>query len=227
MGFYKRLTKVMNSVNDFGVNKVAPKVGKVINKGVKAAPKVIDKGAGVINKTINAGKTAGKYVSDGSLWKDTQEVAGKINRNVWTDESAYRKGLFGFETANKGLIGDDLNRRVKSAGDKIAGIYDSISKDTVKIGGNEIPNPMKLIKKDEESLIGIKATKRGALLAGATMIATGTPGAVKQYVSNRQGTNMDNQPITSAPRTPAYAQNAGATGDLVFALNNLRHGGMM
>ena len=38
---------------------------------------------------------------------------------------------------------------------------------------------------------------------------------------------MDTQPVTSAPSIPAYANNGGATGDLVFALNNLRHGGMM
>lgn len=38
---------------------------------------------------------------------------------------------------------------------------------------------------------------------------------------------MDSQPVSIAPTTPAYANNGGATGDLVFALNNLRHGGMM
>lgn len=38
---------------------------------------------------------------------------------------------------------------------------------------------------------------------------------------------MSSQSVTSAPRIPAYAQNGGASGDLVFALNNLRNGGMM
>lgn len=93
--------------------------------------------------------------------------------------------------------------------------------------GATIPNPVKLLKKNDKSLLGVKATKRGALLAGGVMFAAGVPQAGKQYIENRQGTNMDSQPMTSAPRLPAYAQDGGATGDLVFALNNLRHGGMM
>ena len=42
----------------------------------------------------------------------------------------------------------------------MASIFDSISKDKVNVLGMEISNPMKLIKKDEESLVGLKATKR-------------------------------------------------------------------
>ena len=84
-----------------------------------------------------------------------------------------------------------------------------------------------LIRKDSDSLVGFKATKKGALLAGGIMMASGVPQAGEQFVRNRQGTNYDQHTVTSAPRTPAYANNGGATGDLVFALNNLRHGGMM
>ena len=58
-------------------------------------------------------------------------------------------------------------------------------------------------------------------------MVAGVPAAGKQFVDNRRGTNHDQQITTVAPRVPAYAQNGGATGDLVFALNNLRHGGMM
>lgn len=65
------------------------------------------------------------------------------------------------------------------------------------------------------------------MVIGAGAVIAGTPAAAKSYAQNRQGQNYDNQAVTSAPRLPAYQQNAGATGDLVFALNNLRHGGMM
>lgn len=65
------------------------------------------------------------------------------------------------------------------------------------------------------------------LVASAGAMIAGAPAAGRQYIDNRQGTNYDQQVTSVAPRVPAYAQNGGATGDLVFALNNLRHGGMM
>ena len=74
---------------------------------------------------------------------------------------------------------------------------------------------------------GMKATGLGVAAAATFQVGAGTPEAVKSWNQNRQGTNYDRQPVTSAPKVPAYAQNGGATGDLVFALNNLRHGGMM
>lgn len=227
MGLYKRLNKIMADVHQIGVEKIAPKVGNVLNKAVNKLPGAIDNVAGKIDKGIKMGSKGVNAIKTGKAWDATQNVAGKINKNIWTDESSYRRVGKRHEVSNKFLLGDDLNRRITSAEDKMASIFDSISKDKVNVLGMEISNPMKLIKKDEESLVGLKATKRGALFAAGAMMIAGTPGAAKQYIANRQGTNMDNQPTTSAPRTPAYAQNGGATGDLVFALNNLRHGGMM
>ena len=89
------------------------------------------------------------------------------------------------------------------------------------------------------SLIGRKFNKKGVALiaAGATVMKGGRD--VKQYVDSRQGQN-DGQLYSSTPRmsTPymlseqmaysqhgrSFADNAGATGDLVFALNNMRNG---
>ena len=89
------------------------------------------------------------------------------------------------------------------------------------------------------SVIGRKFNKRGlALIAvGSTAMAGGRE--TKQYLDNRTGSN-DGQLYSSTPRmsTPyqlsqqmaysshgqSFADNAGATGDLVFALNNMRHG---
>ena len=86
------------------------------------------------------------------------------------------------------------------------------------------------------SLIGWKATGKGklALTAGALVVGTGT--ATKDYTESRVGRN-DGQlrrptPTMSSPYELAnqmaysqggqsYANNAGATGDLVFALDNL------
>ena len=91
----------------------------------------------------------------------------------------------------------------------------------------------------DRSIFGKKFNKRGiALIAvGSTLMQGGKD--VKQYMDDRQGTN-DGQLYkpTTQMSTPyqlseqmaysshgrSFADNAGATGDLVFALNNMRHG---
>ena len=96
-------------------------------------------------------------------------------------------------------------------------------------GDSLLTGKQALVQSGGDNLLpmGLKATKFGVGLAATAQLAAGTPQAVKQWNDNRMGTNFDNQPTTSAPRVPSYANNGGATGDLVFALNNLRHGGMM
>ena len=91
----------------------------------------------------------------------------------------------------------------------------------------------------DRSIFGRKFNKKGlALVAvGATAMQGGRE--VKQYVDERQGSN-DGRLYGTTPQmsTPyqlseqmaysshgrSFADNAGATGDLVFALNNMRHG---
>jgi hypothetical protein len=91
----------------------------------------------------------------------------------------------------------------------------------------------------DRSIFGKKFNKKGiALMAvGATAMQGGRD--VKQYIEDRQGSN-DGQIYSPTTRmsTPytlseqmaysqhgrSFADNAGATGDLVFALNNMRHG---
>ena len=91
----------------------------------------------------------------------------------------------------------------------------------------------------DRSIIGRKFNKKGlALVAvGATAMQGGRD--VKQYLNDRQGSN-DGQLYrpTTKISTPyqlseqmaysshgrSFADNAGATGDLVFALNDMRHG---
>ena len=78
-------------------------------------------------------------------------------------------------------------------------------------------------------------------MAAVGLIDTGMQGSrdVKQYIDSRQGQN-DGQIYRPTPQisTPyqlsqqmaysshgrSFADNAGATGDLVFALNNMRNG---
>ena len=229
MSFWGKLNKSIATIHDIAVNDIAPKIGKVINKTGKAAPKAIDKGAGIINKTINGTKEVIGKVKNG----DFAEAGEKIAKTILTDDDSY-KGLNKFgdkiEFSKKPLILDELNSRAKDIGDKAASIFDFVTRDNFTVAGKEVfsnHNPFKLLKKSEKSLIGWRATGRGVAVAGGVALIAGTPGAAKQFVKSRQGTNIDNQPVTPAPSIPAYANNGGATGDLVFALNNLRHGGMM
>lgn len=229
MSFWGKLNKSIATIHDIAVNDIAPKIGKVINKTGKAAPKAIDKGAGVINKTINGTKEVIGKVKNG----DFAEAGEKIAKTILTDDDSY-KGLNKFdnkiEFSKKPLILDELNSRAKDIGDKAASIFDFVTRDNFTVAGKEVfsnHNPFKLLKKSEKSLVGWRTTGRGVAVAGGVALISGTPGAAKQFVKSRQGTNIDNQPVTPAPSIPAYANNGGATGDLVFALNNLRHGGMM
>lgn len=91
----------------------------------------------------------------------------------------------------------------------------------------------------DKSLIGRSFNKKGlALVAvGATAVQGGK--ATAQYVQDRQGSNDGqlyrpttqmstpyqlSQQMATSPQGRSFADNAGATGDLVFALNNMRHG---
>ena len=91
----------------------------------------------------------------------------------------------------------------------------------------------------DKSLVMRGFNKRGvALVAAGSMMLQGARDT-KQYIQDRQGSN-DGRLYRPTPQmsTPyqlseqmaysshgqSYADNAGATGDLVFALNNSRHG---
>lgn len=61
----------------------------------------------------------------------------------------------------------------------------------------------------------------GLVFAGG--IAQGAGKAINTFDSSRMGT-MDGYVTNATPRVPSYQDNAGATGDLVFALNANRRG---
>ena len=244
--------KVANTMHHLvlGVAQSKP-VEKVVSTGAKALGFGIDKGAGLANTAIEGAQKAVEKAARKETYEQighaVNKHAGKVTRNVLTDDSAYKQvGKIGgapIGVANKNLIADDMRRRVDNTLNTIAGAATYKS----KLGNNladaldsEIPvlnMPSKMIRGMSNGLVttggdnllpmGIKATGFGAVVAAAVQTGRGTPDAVKKWNEGRQGTNMDSRPVTSAPQLPAYAQNGGATGDLVFALNNLRHGGMM
>lgn len=61
-----------------------------------------------------------------------------------------------------------------------------------------------------------------SMIAGAGLVS-GTKEAFDSFNRNRMG-QMDRNIYRAAPQTPSYANNGGATGDLVFAMNANRKG---
>ena len=201
---------------------------KVVSKATKAAANAVEPGAGIIDKSIKGAQKLGSKATNPETYKKigkaVEEKAGKVVDSVITnsaDPENYKQiGKTHAIRSNKSLFGDEMHRRIQGGLDTVAHIAKGDSlltgrKALITTGGDNLM-PM-----------GLKATKLGIGLAATAQLAAGAPQAIKQANTNRQGTNFDNRPVTSAPRTPSYANNGGATGDLVFALNNLRHGGMM
>lgn len=227
----KAIGKVLNTGKNvvLGIAHSGP-VEKVVRTSAKAVADAVEPSAGLINKTIQGTQKAVKKATDANTYKKIgsaiEEGTGKAIKNVITD-SATREGTpykqigkTHMVAANRSLFGDEMHRRVQTGLDTVAHIAR---------GDSLLTGKQALVQSGGDSLLpmGLKATKLGVGLAATAQLAAGTPQAVKQWNDNRMGTNFDNQPVTSAPRTPSYANNGGATGDLVFALNNLRHGGMM
>ena len=234
MGLGKFFGKVTETVSDLTLGVLHSRPVQGVLKGTfKGIAKSVDPAAGVAEKAWKAGeKVVGAATNKETykrIGKAVESGAGKAVKNTLTDPDSYKqigrvpelkignlklnKNVSGAPilASNKVLLADDINRRIKTSLNTLT----AVSKPLITTGGdNLLP-------------FGMKATGLGVAAAVTFQVGAGTPEAVKSWNQNRQGTNYDRQPVTSAPKVPAYAQNGGATGDLVFALNNLRHGGMM
>jgi len=229
MGLGKFFGKITETASDLTLGVLHSRPVQGVLKGTfKGIAKSVDPAAGVAEKAWKAGeKVVGAATNKETykrIGKAVESGAGKVVKNTLTDPDSYKqigkipdlkinKNTVGAPilASNKTLFADDMNRRIKTSLNTLT----AISKPLVTSGGdNLLP-------------FGMKATGLGVAAAATFQVGAGTPEAVKSWNQNRQGTNYDRQPVTSAPKVPAYAQNGGATGDLVFALNNLRHGGMM
>lgn len=209
-----------------GAQRMAPKLRNISGKKISA-----DIGKTVNKTMVGIGddyKTLGKAVNSS---KPGKAINNMIGGNIIDDDAAirFRGSIFNdkarpkttYVSSNKtfGLV-DAVTDRAKTYADGAIHVLK---------GDSWITGKQPLIKTGADNFMpfGIKATGLGTTIAVGGSLLSGTPQAVEQWNKGRQGTNMDSQPVSLAPKTPAYANNGGATGDLVFALNNLRHGGMM
>lgn len=229
MGLGKFFGKITETASDLTLGVIHSRPVQGVLKGTfKGIAKSVDPAAGVANTTLKGAKKVVGAATNKETYKRigkaVESGAGKVVKNTLTDPDSYKqigkipdikinKGISGSPilVSNKTLFADDMNRRIKTSLNTLT----AVSKPLITTGGDNLMP------------FGMKATGLGVVAAATFQVGAGTPEAVKSWNQNRQGTNYDRQPVTSAPKVPAYAQNGGATGDLVFALNNLRHGGMM
>lgn len=113
------------------------------------------------------------------------------------------------------------SKRVLNPGSRYVGALDNLSKKmatyTPRIEQLDAATN-KLTTKGGLKLTGLG---KGILAAGA--IAGATKDAIHEIDKSRMGT-VDNYITRATPRTPSYSNDAGASGDLVFALNANRRG---
>ncbi len=203
-GVYKFVRNSMDDIHDYAA-KMAPKA---------------------YNKVV---KPVGKAAFDTSL-----KVGANTLETTANTVDHFRRNKDTYKKIGKGILNVGENIAMGTA--REASIWAQAGLNV--LGGLE---KLKLIERAplSKSLIGWKMTGRGKLAFTAGALAVGSVGATKDYTESRIGRN-DGQlyrptPTMSNPYDlssqmaysqggQSYANNAGATGDLVFALNNLRNG---
>lgn len=192
-----------------GIFTVGKKVG---DKGFKIAANASDKLVdGTVNEFKNSLKHGAKNIKD-------KTVAGSI------------KGVMNVGPEAEFIGNSALYAKAVAMGDapltsSIFGNNSSITKMAKKTA---------LLKRTDENLIGVKSTGlgKGLLIAGG--LAVGTKEGIQDFSKSRVGVNdgrtYNNAPLINGQTFSAlgasYADNAGATGDLGFALHNQRHSGL-
>lgn len=234
----KGASRLGTGVLKAGVEGAAGIADKTIKGAQKAAPKLkeinakkISDGIGkVTNKTmVGVGddyKTLGKIFNESKPGKAVNNMVGS---NVIDDNTTLR--LRGSLNKNRPKTNYVASNDTFGLVDAVADRFKAYADGAVHVlkGDSFITGKKPLLKTGADNYMpfGLKATGLGTTLAIGGSLVTGTPQAIETLNKNRQGTNYDSQPVSIAPTIPAYSNNGGATGDLVFALNNLRHGGMM
>ena len=205
--------------------------------------------ASFVNKlsdTINDGIRA---VANSGIIGDTVGKATRVGLNVGktVGNVGFKVGATGINTGLKGanFIKDnykEIGKAFANVGKDAAQEANTIAQAGVAMGERLVKSIDRNLLKPaplSKSLIGRSANAKGIALVAAGSMAMQGARDTKQYIQDRQGRN-DGQLYRPTPSmsTPyqlseqmaysshgnSYADNAGATGDLVFALNNMRNG---
>lgn len=205
--------------------------------------------ASFVNRLSDTINDSIRAVANSGIIGDTVGKATRVGLNVGkaVGNVGFKVGATGINTGLKGA--NFIKDNYKEIGKTFANVGKGAAQEANTIAQAGVAMGERLVKSIDrnllkpaplnKSLIGRSVNKRGlALIAGGAIVMQGTRDT-KAYIDNRQGRN-DGQLYRPTPQmsTPyqlsqqmaysshgqSYADNAGATGDLVFALNNSRHG---
>lgn len=103
------------------------------------------------------------------------------------------------------------------------GIRRNVTRESVEAAGNKAMNTAerwasKVVTMPNDDLSKIRLTKSASIAMGGIAMATMIQGGFNRAEEIAMG-EMDPYMVGPAPRIPSYEDNAGATGDLVFALH--------
>lgn len=216
---------------------LAHRLGKIFENVAYTAMEVGKVGGKATGKIAKAGFKGATHI--GNKVMDGVEAAAKVDKRAMVRKMNRNVKEFGANTVDNALTNDASYMRIGKAGgisnklnllDEVATHTRAAGNAAYNIGaGFKIPftngkRTPALFKASDDSLIGLRATGFGkTAMIGGAMIA-GTPRGVQTAFEDRRGF-ADQQSVGHSPGyAPAYTQNAGATGDLVFALNDLRRG---
>lgn len=148
--------------------------------------------------------------------------------NTFKKTLRFGANKFARSAANATKIGLNATGSVLGKTAKITG--NALGKQVKQVGKGTLNLASTLVREDKHnSLIGLRFKKRGlALVAGASMIGA-TAKEAKSYVNEDLRGRVDTYTTPIAPQLNSsgyqnFGQQAGATGDLVFALNKNRKG---
>ena len=184
-------------------------IGSALWSGTKTAGKAVGKASLKTGKAVAGGVgTAAYYAGLGAVkaTKATAKGAAYIAKDAYAgrNETGFRNPVGQFVHTGKAMV--------KGMGDweKAKDVYDPL---TGKV-------------KHTDAHFKLGTFGKVALFGPA--LAAGAMGGAQKYEDNRVGP-IDSNIVTATPnyappQPPSYANNCGATGDLVFALHNNRHG---
>ena len=209
----------------FGMNSV-PYLKSVMDPALKKAGSIIGNGgvAGFKGIADKIGRFLGKVAEE----KETGNFKKKVMRN------ANRVGKIGGHLAKDledTAIGIDNGIGILTNGIEAKRFNEARNKifKTNKYTGRRIGQLLK--DSDESIILGKKATKLGTTLIVGAGAVIGTKDAIEDRVRKQQGRytgTSGNAPTnTYAYQGASYADNAGATGDLVLSMHRQRHTGIL
>lgn len=221
------------------------KIGKVLKSSVKT-PKAlksnIRKSTGMLKTGLNNPSNMQKLASnlnniDNAIGKVNttmpQKIASGINSSgnkIQATASMIKDKNRLFKDAQLGVdkVVKSINKKADhiSKYDKVVGFdFKKALTNDLKLHATQVTNIAgSMFEKTDKNLLGVKLNKKGMLVAGGVSLIGGVPQATNKFNETTMGTQRDAHITPFAPKTPAYQNNGGATGDLVFALNQNRKG---